>query len=133
MVPPRQQRGEQRVDEHRHLHRGEPEHGRARAAARCGRSAGCDQSTGGRSGTPSRRSSGSCTSSWPRPPTSTPTASATIGGSMRGAEQQHGGDHPDVEHRGTERRREEAAVRVERAHRERGEADQHQVREHHAA
>ena len=44
-------------------------------------------------------------------------------------QRQHGRDHADVEHGGAERGGEEAALGVQHAHGEGGEADQQQVRE----
>ena len=64
------------------------------------------------------------------PPTSTPTASAMIGRRQPRGEHEDRDDHGDVEHGGPERRGEEAVMGVERAHGERGQPHEEQVREH---
>ena len=61
---------------------------------------------------------------------STPTRERQDGRAHARAEPEHGGDHRDVQDGRRERRREEALMRVQRAHRERGEPDEEQIGEH---
>ena len=101
--------------------------GQRRRAMRA--TAGCRHSAEGAHGTPSRRSSGAGRGAGrARRPARRRRGRGS--GLEAADESQHREDHREVEHGGPDRRGEEPVVGVERAHRERGQTHEEQVREH---
>ena len=126
----RQERGEQRVDEDHHLHRRQPEDGRRQQACHA-RERGVPRLPRRADQQPGARQVRDLHEQLAHPAHEHAERQRQDRRVDVTRQQQHTGDHADVRHGGPQRRGEEAVLGVQRAHRQRRQAHQHEVREHH--